>query len=60
MKFFWIGKAFCVQKARKKYSLIVDCFCKSDTLLLAGVASKNASIEVQDKPDKPYGAGFHF
>ena len=26
-EFFWIGKAFCVQKARKKYSLIVDCFC---------------------------------
>ena len=51
-EFFWIGKAFCVQKARKSILLLLIVFAIS-TLLLAGVASKNASIEVQDKPDKP-------
>lgn len=56
-EFFRIGKAFCIQKASKSLLLLLIVFAIS-TLLLAGVASKNASIEVQDKTRQAIGAGF--
>ena len=53
MNFFGLARRSVFRKPVKSILLLLIVFAIS-TLLLAGVASKNASIEVQDKkPDKP-------
>ena len=50
-------RRLCSESPVKSILLLLIVFAIS-TLLLAGVASKNASIEVQDKTRQAIGAGF--
>ncbi|MFR2719069.1 MAG: ABC transporter permease [Ruminococcus sp.] len=57
MNFFGLARRSVFRKPVKSILLLLIVFAIS-TLLLAGVASKNASIEVQDKTRQAIGAGF--
>ncbi len=57
MNFFGLARRSVFRKPVKSMLLLLIVFAIS-TLLLAGVASKNASIEVQDKTRQAIGAGF--
>ena len=57
MNFFGLARRSVFRKPIKSILLLLIVFAIS-TLLLAGVASKNASIEVQDKTRQAIGAGF--
>lgn len=56
MNFFGLARRSVFRKPVKSILLLLIVFAIS-TLLLAGVASKNASIEVQDKTRQAIGAG---
>lgn len=55
MNFFGLARRSVFRKPVKSILLLLIVFAIS-TLLLAGVASKNASIEVQDKTRQAIGA----
>ena len=57
MNFLGLARRSVFRKPVKSLLLLLIVFAIS-TLLLAGVASKNASIEVQDKTRQAIGAGF--
>ena len=57
MNFFGLARRSVFRKPVKSILLLLIVFAIS-SLLLAGVASKNASIEVQDKTRQAIGAGF--
>ena len=56
MNFFGLARRSVFRKPVKSILLLLIVFAIS-TLLLAGVASKNASIEVQDKTRQAIGSG---
>ena len=58
MNFFGIGKAFCVQKAHKKYSLIVDCFCNQYPASCRCGEQKMPVLRCRTKTRQAIGAGF--
>lgn len=57
MNFLGLARRSILRKPKKSILLLLIVFVIS-TLLLAGMASKNASIEVQDKTRQAIGAGF--
>lgn len=65
MKFYQLGFRYLQRKKGKTILMLIVLILVNSmilgtisTLLLAGVASKNASIEVQDKTRQAIGAGF--